>query len=147
MNQKEITIDNIIISNKISKENFIDNPKFKSAVHDRRFTSAPNTVMCMNHMFMATVLWGKTSISTIKLTPIMYGIKDPGYPDRTYQEAKWNYCKNIMEKYFEQEGDLHNNGLGTYFGYKLAGYTIATAKITSGKAQDTGGDIIITFNN
>ena len=46
-----------------------------------------------------------------------------------------------------KEGDLHNNGLGTYFGYKLAGYTIATAKITSGKAQDTGGDIVITFNN
>lgn len=147
MNQKEIAIDNIIISNKISKESFIDNPKFKSAVHDRRFTSAPNTVMCMNHMFMATVLWGETSISTIKLTPIMYGIKDPGYPDRTYQEAKWNYCKKILENHYGSEGILQTRSYGEFFGYRFPNYTIATAKITGGQAQYTGGDIIITFRS
>lgn len=147
MNNKNIILDHMTIDNNSDRACFKNNPKFREFTNGYRYTSAPNTVECMGHSFIAEVCYRDTSIDMIELVPVIHGVTSPNYPDEDYQALKWEYCKKILENHYGSEGILQTRSYGEFFGYRFPNYTIATAKITGGQAQYTGGDIIITFRS
>ena len=73
--------------------------------------------------------------------PIVPGIKAPNYPSEEYQNAKKEYCVSILRDIYGNETAAKE--FGTY--WKRENIIIVCHVILEGKAEYTGGDIVISL--
>ena len=135
-----------IIVNKDTKEKELVSIGGRSLFDDTELNIIrfePNTIRFLGEKFRGEFIFSKQKLSEITLKPILQDIKSPGYPDETYEKAKYEFCANLLNKYLETETNQDNTE--TY--YKKQGFYIGCDRILSGHAQNCGGNIHISFSD
>jgi len=77
-----------------------------------------------------------------ELFPLNVGVSNPGYPSEEYQNAKWEICKHIIEKYFQDICQEENEN-GIVYSGKFEGGVIFCNLITGGRKMYEGGNLEI----
>ena len=103
--------------------------------------SAPNIVYFGKGIFIGSFLFNQNVLTRITLVPIVPRVKAPNYPSEEYQNAKKEYCVSILRYIYGNETAA--NEFGTY--WKRENIIIVCPVILGGKAQYTGGDIVISL--
>lgn len=109
--------------------------------YSTRVTSAPNIVYFGKGEFIGSFLFDQNILIKITLVPIVPGIKAPNYPSEEYQNIKKEYCISILKDIYGNETAA--NEYGTY--WKRENIIIVCHVILEGKAEYTGGDIVISL--
>ena len=109
--------------------------------YSTRVNSAPNTVFYGKGEFISSFLFDRNNLKKIILMPIVPGVKVPNYPSEEYQNAKKEYCVSILRDIYGKESA--SNDLGTY--WEKENVVIGCCVILEGKAEYTGGDIVISL--
>ena len=109
--------------------------------YSTRVNSAPNIVYFGKGKFIGSFLFDRNNLKKIILMPIVPGIKAPNYPSEEYQNAKKGYCVSILRDIYGNETAAKE--FGTY--WKRENIIIVCHVILEGKAEYTGGDIVISL--
>ena len=109
--------------------------------YSTRVNSAPNIVYFGKGKFIGSFLFDRNNLKKIILMPIVPGIKAPNYPSEEYQNAKKEYCVSILRDIYGNETAAKE--FGTY--WKRENIIIVCHVILEGKAEYTGGDIVISL--
>lgn len=104
--------------------------------------SAPNIIYFGKGEFLGSFSFNQNVLIQITLVPIVPGVKAPNYPSEEYQNAKKEYCVSILRDIYGNE--TASNEFGT--SWERENVIIVCHVILDGKAQYTGGDIVIRIN-
>ena len=84
-----------IIVNKDTKEKELVSIGGRSLFDDTELNIIrfePNTIRFLGEKFRGEFIFSKQKLSEITLKPILHDMKSPGYPDETYEKAKYEFC-------------------------------------------------------
>lgn len=143
MNRKIMNLTKISELNNISVD-YLTKEYGYSAIkgeHSTRVNSAPNIVYYGKGEFIGSFLYNQNDLIRITLVPIVPGVKAPNYPSEEYQNTKKEYCVSILRDIYGKESA--SNDFGTY--WKRENIIIVCHVILEGKAEYTGGDIVISL--
>lgn len=143
MNRKIMNLTKISELHNISADYLVTEYGYR-AFNGGNFTivnSAPNIVYFGKGIFIGSFLFNQNVLTRITLVPIVPGVKAPNYPSEEYQNAKKEYCVSILRDIYGNETAA--NEFGTY--WKIENIIIVCHVILGGKAQYTGGDIVISL--
>lgn len=143
MNRKIMNLTKILELNNISVDYLTTEYGYRAikGEHSTRVTSAPNIVYFGKGEFIGSFLYNQNDLIRITLVPIVPGVKAPNYPSEEYQNAKKEYCISILKDLYGNETVA--NEFGTY--WKRENIIIVCHVILEGKAEYTGGDIVISL--
>lgn len=143
MNRKIMNLTKISELNNISVDYLTKEYGYRAfnGRHFTKVTSAPNIVYFGKGEFIGSFLYNQNDLIRITLVPIVPGVKAPNYPSEEYQNAKKEYCISILKDLYGIETVA--NEFGTY--WKRENIIIVCHVILEGKAEYTGGDIVISL--
>lgn len=143
MNRKIMNLTKISELNNISVDYLTTEYGYRAikGEHSTRVNSAPNIVYFGKGIFIGSFLFNQNVLTRITLVPIVPGVKAPNYPSEEYQNAKKEYCVSILRDIYGNETAA--NEFGTY--WKRENIIIVCHVILEGKAEYTGGDIVISL--
>lgn len=143
MSLGEIEINGVLFRSGIGIDALLCNPQFHSYVNSNGaidlFTA--DQVVVDGYSFKVKVFFLNKSIEKIQLFPINIGIKDPGYPDKKYQDEK----KKVVDSFLRAKlGEpLKENEAVLYYEFEWG--SISSVAFLSGRNEYTGGFIDISY--
>ena len=139
----DIELYNITLRNGTNMNELIQNPKFQSFVNNNGpvdiFTS--KQVNVYGYTFNVKIFFINKRLDKIQLVPVNLGMKDPGYPDKKYQEEK----KKVADSFLRAElGDpLKENEAVLYYEFDWG--SASSIAFLSGRNEYAGGFIEISY--
>ena len=140
----ELEIDGVIYDRNTSVDMVLCSPQFHPYVNSNGaidlFTA--DQVVVDGYSFKVKVFFLNKSIEKIQLFPINIGIKDPGYPDKKYQDEK----KKVVDSFLRAKlGEpLKENDAVLYYEFEWG--SISSVAFLSGRNEYTGGFIEFSYN-
>ena len=139
----KIELNGISFGNDTTIDEVLGNSNFQSYVNSNGsvdiFTSEP--VVVDGYTFNTKVFFVNKRIDKIQLIPVNLEMKDPGYPDKKYQEEKKKAADSFVRA---KLGDpLKENEAVLYYEFDWG--SVSSVAFLSGRNEYTGGFIEISY--
>ena len=142
MNTWKIELNDISFGNDTNMEEVLGKPKFQSHVTNgpiNIFTS--ENVDVDGYSFNIKIFFVNKRIDKMQLIPVNLGMKDPGYPDKEYQEEKKKVSDSFLRKHFGEP--LKENEAVLYYEFDWG--SASSVAFLSGRNEYAGGFIEIVY--
>ena len=114
--------------------------KAYNAGHVTVVATAPRCIRFGDGQFSAEFNYIDGQISSIVLKPRIDNVENPGYSNKEYEAAKFEYCSGILRQLFGNKIKATEDGIR----YTSDKYMIGSYVIKEGRNKYDGGDIVIS---